>query len=439
MLFLCFTSQSRLDVFEIVLTGALVNGGAAAICSRKTTPWEDGVQSTNDSGFATAVAASVIVLSIVTGGVTQDAVSKRKTALRLANALRSRLAPLGPTHFSFIPALAWLALDCCFRCAAFTARQVPWSTNVDGLVTFLNWFLWTAPISPVLLFAVCILLVFTVLWVKYGWNATSSDHTASTHKLAQVLPMHDGASSTGSVELPAWKSAFVALGKLTAGVLFLPFGYILLQPWLCEYRSSSSAGSFVTSECGSPLQCWSAVHIVTLVVSALLLGTLFVTLLKSTFDLSDMKLWSFPHFLTVTLSSRMLLAWSARVLILFNTCWSCFLSLYLNIVLTTAAVVFAIVYSAMLPTWLIVLGGVVEAATLLFGFAAVGAVMHENKGCTSALAAFVAACVLLAVVVVLLIRKMSKASKESPEKASKEAFGEASARTIVRSPNASER
>ncbi len=72
-------------------------------------------------------------------------------------------------------------------------------------------------------------------------------------------------------------------------MLLLPVTYVLLQPWLCPFGLGSA--SFVTSECGSALRCGSFFHVLSLVVSALLLAVLFVTLCRSTFALPSLTAW----------------------------------------------------------------------------------------------------------------------------------------------------
>ena len=157
--------------------------------------------------------------------------------------------------------------------------------TAGGLYTFLHWFLWTAPLTVVLLSAFVMLIVVAAIWTKFGWPLANGC-AAALHNLSQVLP---SLQHTDDDNVPTWKHAIVCVGKATAGVLLLPFAYVLLQPWLCPFTSSGS--SFVTGECGSVLQCGSPLHIITLAVSVVLLATYFVTLLKSHFALEDMRHW----------------------------------------------------------------------------------------------------------------------------------------------------
>lgn len=157
--------------------------------------------------------------------------------------------------------------------------------TAGGLYTFLHWFLWTSPLTAVLLFAFAMLIVVAAIWTKFGWPL-ASDSAVASHNLSQVLP---SLRDTSDDSVPAWKHAVVCAGRATAGVLLLPFAYVLLQPWLCPFTSTGS--SYVTGECGSALRCGSPLHIITLVVSVLLLATYFVTLLKSRFAFEDMRQW----------------------------------------------------------------------------------------------------------------------------------------------------
>lgn len=130
----------------------------------------------------------------------------------------------------------------------------------------------------------------------------------------------------------------------------------------------------------------------------------------SSVDLSVMLLFvilllqTLPHFLTITLSSRMFIAMSARILPAFSSCASVFTSLFLNIVLTVAAIVYAFVNRNNVPTWLLAAGGVFEGLVLLFGVVSTGIVYKSSTGCSGSLAAFMVALVVLAVIVALGVR-----------------------------------
>ena len=100
----------------------------------------------------------------------------------------------------------------------------------------------------------------------------------------------------------------------------------------------------------------------------------------------------------------MFIAMSARILPAFSNCASVFTSLFLNIVLTVAAVVYAIVNRNNLPTWLLAAGGVCEGSVLLFGVVSTGIVYESSTSCSGSLAAFMVALVVLAITVALGVR-----------------------------------
>lgn len=125
-----------------------------------------------------------------------------------------------------------------------------------------------------------------------------------------------------------------------------------------------------------------------------------------------------PHFLAVTLSSRLLLAWSGRILLFFSPCASCFLSLYLNTILALAGGVFAFVQSSSLPTWLLAVGAALEVLILAYGLTAVGVVMNSSVGCSSALGLWIVFTIGLIVAVglgwKLLLKVRSRDNKPVP-------------------------
>lgn len=205
------------------------------------------------------------------------------------------------------------------------------------------------------------ILMVLVTALFYAYFDRSVIRYVNSFRMVSVLPASAIISPKKAADVGVSQSVgawlVFGVGRWLSGPLFIPAVYLLLDPWLCTMAAgvSTSGGGFaqsyyyVTGECSNVLRCYGFWHWVFLVFSGLglcLLVWAYAPLkvpaqLKSGFGL--------PHYEIVTIPLRLLLAWSARVLIFFSPCWSILISTLLNIALLLLLILFLRTSTLRLP------------------------------------------------------------------------------------------
>jgi hypothetical protein len=269
---------------------------------------------------------------------------------RLADGL-AVLSAADPRRLKKGPSLLfiWALMDVLFRTAPFSWSEVPWDqrgSDMEGARAVFFMFLvrpatwWLLMMGMVLVYAAIILFVLNDRAViKY----VSSD--GDGRESASVLPVGVPMSPRKAVDAGLTQTVrgwlVLGTGRLMAGgPLLLPAVYILLTPWACPSQGGQRTNggvdevySYATSECGSVLRCYGFWHWVYLAASLIGLGGLMWCYAPLSIPASLKPAFGLPHYEVLTVPLRMLLGWSARVLVYFSVCWSLWLSLLCNLAL----------------------------------------------------------------------------------------------------------
>jgi hypothetical protein len=214
--------------------------------------------------------------------------------------------------------------------------------------------------------------------------------------------------------VPAW--LLLGLGRLMASPGFLPVAYLLFNPWNCGFSNVSTDLYFITPDCGAFFQCFSFWHWVLVVLSAVLLVLMFYTVVQSIVPLVFALGFGLPLFMLVTVPLRLVMAWSARILITFSVCGSVLVSLLCNIAMLGLVAIALSCGLVNLSPLLAVVLVVVQLWCVIAGCAA-AAVYYTHqpddaagcKSCNDGLWVFIAALLLLLVALVWLWRLARKA------------------------------
>lgn len=322
-------------------------------CVTKPHPWKhDTSQKGYGIGIATAVSAFIGAMFVLHSW--RQLCHSRSVSQRLSDAL-GVLSAADPRRVKKGPSLLfmWALVDVLFRTAPFSWSDVPWDqrgSELEGARAVFFMFLvrpatwWLLMMGMVLVYGAVILFVLSDRAViKYATNESAS-----------VLPVGVSMSPRKAVDAGVSQTVrgwlVLGTGRLMAGgPLLLPAVYILLTPWVCPSQGvQRTAGgvdevySYATSECGpgSVLRCYGFWHWVYLAASLIGLGGLMWCYAPLSIPTSLKPAFGLPHFEVVTVPLRMLLGWSARVLVYFSVCWSLWLSLLCNMALLGALVLY---------------------------------------------------------------------------------------------------
>ena len=131
-------------------------------------------------------------------------------------------------------------------------------------------------------------------------------------------------------------------------------------------------GYFVNSDCGQPYHCWQGMHFAWLVGCGALLLFLFYFLITAAAPAYTGTLnLGMPFLVTITLCSRLIIAWSAKIVRWMSICASLFLSLAGNVVLFIAILAFLRSQVIKLPKCVSFFFVGVYGAIVAFGSAAI--------------------------------------------------------------------
>lgn len=290
-----------------------------------------------------------------------------------------------------------------FRSAPFSWNYVPWSSvGAAGVARVFHWFLLIVPQWWLLLTLILIIAVILALFQTCDRRKLRGDDASIA---PEALEGKEGKPERACVSTSPFAWFLLGLGRLCSSVLFVPVAYILMNAWLCMGVAVSSRAPNVyygTTQCSGLLQCYSALFWVAFVLAIILLGYMLFSMSTLCVPTSLLVGFGLPQLLLLSVPVRLILAWSARILIYYSAYWSVLVSLWANVALLCLLIVWLVLGGArVLSGWAIALLLAVDLWCVGVGSAAVALLFTKHR--VSLRGAFLPATIAMGVLTLLTI------------------------------------